>query len=708
MNIQCQSCNAKYSVPDDKVKGRKVKIGCKKCGSHIVVDGTSIGVARGRQKTIMGGVAVAMAPQQPVVSAPTWTVAVSEEKHEEMTVAVLVAAYSRGTIDADTFIWREGMDDWLTPFEIPEIAAALESHGFVEPPPAPEPGKDTEAALPSMAPPGDAFGEPVQRKAAGAARREASNDMFPMSVPDEFPEPSLAAAFPEGADPEPSDPFGVPAARTARTIVESDLGLDLAQDAGAGDSFSLDLGASLSPVASLSPTPSLSPAPNPIARPATQATAAKAATKQPSIAQPAAKQQSAATKQSSAAQSSAAQASTPLTLSMGPPDNTATAQRSRQPSLVPDLFAGAAAAGSEEELINEPAPARHPASSLTGARNENSVLFSLDALVSGGKAEGPGDNVNMDDLLALPPAIDDAPSSIQNLTASAFVAPATGPLIQPVAVAPAVAVPAPAVAAAAKPVPVRKGGGVSVLGAGLAVVLLGGLGYLGWNIYSTGELLPPPLAALVGLPSTDVNVAAAPKAVEEPVNPSPSAPAPPVATSALPAATGGQPAAAALPTQPVPSSPAPVAATPTTAALAAAPAAATTRTPTPAPAAAPAPTPAAPVAAVEPAAPAPIAEPLPESEGDASAPPFNVEEAKSALSAAAAASAASCKRPEGPTGEGPVQVTFKPSGRVTSAVVGGDFKGTVVGGCIARIFRSARVSQFSGGARTVSKTVHIQ
>src|SRR6185295_3935651 len=42
MNIASSNCPAKYAVPDDKVRGRKVRITCKRCGAGIVVDGTKL------------------------------------------------------------------------------------------------------------------------------------------------------------------------------------------------------------------------------------------------------------------------------------------------------------------------------------------------------------------------------------------------------------------------------------------------------------------------------------------------------------------------------------------------------------------------------------------------------------------------------------------------------------------------------------------
>jgi hypothetical protein len=78
-----------------------------------------------------------------------------------------------------------------------------------------------------------------------------------------------------------------------------------------------------------------------------------------------------------------------------------------------------------------------------------------------------------------------------------------------------------------------------------------------------------------------------------------------------------------------------------------------------------------------------------------------------ALSGAAVA-AKRCKRPGGPKGSARVEVTFGPSGAVTSVRVGGPFDGTPVGKCIASVFRGARVPPFVGSSFSASKTVSIR
>jgi hypothetical protein len=87
--------------------------------------------------------------------------------------------------------------------------------------------------------------------------------------------------------------------------------------------------------------------------------------------------------------------------------------------------------------------------------------------------------------------------------------------------------------------------------------------------------------------------------------------------------------------------------------------------------------------------------------------PFDTSSASSALGALVP-SAAACLQQGDPSTTVHVTVTFAPSGRATVALVDGPpYAGTTVGGCIARIFRSARVSPFEGSSTTVHKSFHV-
>lgn len=91
-----------------------------------------------------------------------------------------------------------------------------------------------------------------------------------------------------------------------------------------------------------------------------------------------------------------------------------------------------------------------------------------------------------------------------------------------------------------------------------------------------------------------------------------------------------------------------------------------------------------------------------------SLPPFNASAAQAAL-AAVAGSASSCLADGDPSSIVRVNVTFAPTGNATTAwVEGPPFAGTPQGGCIARMFRAARVEPFQGTLVTVRKTLQLR
>jgi hypothetical protein len=197
----------------------------------------------------------------------------------------------------------------------------------------------------------------------------------------------------------------------------------------------------------------------------------------------------------------------------------------------------------------------------------------------------------------------------------------------------------------------------------------------------------------------------------------------PAAQAPLPEPPAAPPAPATATAEPVPEpapaasvEPTPVAEPATTATAAPEPAvsattAATARAPSPSPA------PPKPAAASEPAKtaatapatkPTATAAPIPEPPRGEATGPFDVAAAKSSLEAAAA-QASSCRKPGDPSGVAVVTITFSPSGRVTSANIGGPpFAATPTGGCIASTLRKARVPPFIGEMVTIRKTVTIQ
>ncbi len=359
-----------------------------------------------------------------------------------------------------------------------------------------------------------------------------------------------------------------------------------------------------------------------------------------------------------------------------------------------DLFQGAAQAGGEEDVLTS-APAGIPEQydeaqkPIIGARNENSVLFSLSALTSKGGDRPPptvpgieaSGLIDIRQLSAQMGRQDDKKRSrvddIMNLSSGgAFNAALSAPVLAP----PSIDQYAPSASGGATGLSGAPGKSKALifvaLGAGALVIVaaVGATTLLMRKGTDTDGAASSASAAAVG-PSA-LTTAAAPPASE-------TAAAAPETTAAETAAAANGTAAAATATAAATAAAAP-AAPPAAAPVAAAPAA-----PRPQ-AAAPAPTHAAPAAAA------------PEADQ-----PFNMGEAKSRLAAAAAA-AQSCKKPDGPVGTGRVVVVFGPSGGAQSATITGPpFEGTPTGACVGARFRGVRVPMFSGSPFSVSKSFTI-
>ncbi len=121
MKIVCDNCATKYSIADEKVRGKVFKIRCKKCSHIIVVRGTEGGDAPADagdasygedQATVAAAGPGAGAPAGASADA-VWHLVIDREQVGPMTAAEVRAKFAAGQVDAETYAWREGFADWL-------------------------------------------------------------------------------------------------------------------------------------------------------------------------------------------------------------------------------------------------------------------------------------------------------------------------------------------------------------------------------------------------------------------------------------------------------------------------------------------------------------------------------------------------------------------------------------------------------------------
>lgn len=121
MKIQCQSCQAKYTIADEKVLGKVVKIRCKKCSATIVINGNETRPAEDNADThVFDYAGQANDP---------WTVNVADGDQRTMTAQEIITEYRSGVVNDETYCWKDGMADWLPLREIEQLYGAVHLGG---------------------------------------------------------------------------------------------------------------------------------------------------------------------------------------------------------------------------------------------------------------------------------------------------------------------------------------------------------------------------------------------------------------------------------------------------------------------------------------------------------------------------------------------------------------------------------------------------
>lgn len=109
MKIECDKCSAKYSIADEKVRGKTFKIRCKKCSNVIIV----------RDKGVVSDANASAAVDS---GGPGWHLAINGETVGPLGEDEVRQRFAAGEIDKDTAVWQEGFDDWLPLGEVDAFA----------------------------------------------------------------------------------------------------------------------------------------------------------------------------------------------------------------------------------------------------------------------------------------------------------------------------------------------------------------------------------------------------------------------------------------------------------------------------------------------------------------------------------------------------------------------------------------------------------
>ena len=220
MKVSCQACGAKYTIADDKVRGRKVKIRCKSCGAPIVVDAASeappadAAKGPGADAAPAAGSAAAAAP---AVKNEAWSVNLSDTDQRNMTTEEIIAGWKSGVVTNDAFVWKDGMNDWVAILECEELRSVLPGPAAA-PDPTATPFGPTIVTAPVAA--AATKGLPAARVSGGRAR--GGVDLFDaVEGGGEEEVATSAPAFPGLAGTQPYDDGKLTGARNENSVLFS-------------------------------------------------------------------------------------------------------------------------------------------------------------------------------------------------------------------------------------------------------------------------------------------------------------------------------------------------------------------------------------------------------------------------------------------------------------------------------------------------------
>jgi predicted Zn finger-like uncharacterized protein len=134
MKIVCGSCQAKYSIADEKVAGKVFKIRCKRCGEVIVVRGDQDAAP---EQTNGNGHAAAIPAAYEAPADAIWHVVINGEQAGPYAPLQLGELIHAGQLDWDAYVWCEGFENWLPMREVSELVAAISGQRGDDVTPAP-------------------------------------------------------------------------------------------------------------------------------------------------------------------------------------------------------------------------------------------------------------------------------------------------------------------------------------------------------------------------------------------------------------------------------------------------------------------------------------------------------------------------------------------------------------------------------------------
>jgi predicted Zn finger-like uncharacterized protein len=178
VRVQCTTCGARYGIPEERARGRVLKVRCKACSTIIEVRGGAI--APGRSVLERGR--------------KQWFLVIRRERVGPMTDQEVRERFQRGEIKPRTYVWRKGFSRWERLLTVDEFQDLVADVAGV----APRPKRSTR-------PLAELAGDPAQTRAVRVPPDRGDGESEPTGEGLAFEAAGPAAGAEQGAGPDRAD-----------------------------------------------------------------------------------------------------------------------------------------------------------------------------------------------------------------------------------------------------------------------------------------------------------------------------------------------------------------------------------------------------------------------------------------------------------------------------------------------------------------------
>ena len=220
MKFACDQCKTKYTIADERVRGKVLKIRCKNCSFLITVREEAAPSEKAASDSTLIGTPETLLSESMRGESDDWHLSVDGEADGPMRLSALarrVLKARKENADCEVFVWRDGFDEWLPPQDVPEVAGAMQRQEALAAPPTP--GVRLPAVSGAAKPPeAKADAKPAAKpEAKPAAKPEAKAD------PKAEAKPEAKAGARADAKPKPTmKDGGKPAIDPVRATINLD------------------------------------------------------------------------------------------------------------------------------------------------------------------------------------------------------------------------------------------------------------------------------------------------------------------------------------------------------------------------------------------------------------------------------------------------------------------------------------------------------